>query len=413
MSVVFKLNKRQLEYISSKKANTGFVAGLGSGKSYVATLKTIMMKVNNPKLTVAYYLPTYALVRDIAFDKFPEMLEDMGYKFTLNKSDKEIHIQDAGKIIFRSMDNPQNIVGYEVFFSVIDECDILPLEKMTIAYNKIMARNRQKHPDSVANGLDVVGTPEGFKWFYKRFVKNFNEDTDLLVRATTYENKHLPDDYIDNLRQQYPPNLIEAYLNGIFINLATGTIYSYYNQQQHETNEEIQNNDVLHISQDFNTGGCASVVYKYISGIPYAVDEFLSDDTFKLIKNINMRYGSDRSVVMYPDASGASNKTSAQKSDIKLLKEAGFKVKAKGKNPYVKDRIQATNMLLSKDMMYVNSRKCPNFSEALQQHSYDEKGEPEKFNGGGTVDDWTDGGTYLIAYNHPLTHIKGISTTRR
>ena len=34
----------------------------------------------------------------------------MGYIYKLNKSDKEIHIEGAGKIIFRSMDNPETIV---------------------------------------------------------------------------------------------------------------------------------------------------------------------------------------------------------------------------------------------------------------------------------------------------------------
>ncbi len=121
----FKLNKKQHEFLTSKSINTGFVAGLGSGKSYIATLKTIIKKLENPTLTVAYYLPTFPLVRDIAFAKFPEMLSDMNLEYKLNKSDKEIVIKDYGKIIFRSMDNPETIVGYEVFYSVIDECDIL------------------------------------------------------------------------------------------------------------------------------------------------------------------------------------------------------------------------------------------------------------------------------------------------
>ena len=157
--MVIKLNRKQLDYMNSNKPNTGFVAGLGSGKSYAATLKTIIKKLQNPTLTVAYYLPTYPLIRDIAFSKFPEMLSEMGIEFVLNKTDKEILVKDHGKIIFRSMDNPHTIVGYEVFYTVIDECDILEATKMEIAYNKILARNRQKHPKGEANALDIVGTP--------------------------------------------------------------------------------------------------------------------------------------------------------------------------------------------------------------------------------------------------------------
>ena len=62
-------------FLKSPTINTGMVAGLGSGKSFIATFKTIMMKLKEPTLTVAYYLPNYGLIQDIAFDKFPTMLK--------------------------------------------------------------------------------------------------------------------------------------------------------------------------------------------------------------------------------------------------------------------------------------------------------------------------------------------------
>ena len=83
------LNQKQMDFLKSNAINTGFVAGFGSGKSYVSTLKTIIKKVSFPKCTVAYYLPTYGLIRDIAFEKFPDMLSEMGYKYKLNKTDIE------------------------------------------------------------------------------------------------------------------------------------------------------------------------------------------------------------------------------------------------------------------------------------------------------------------------------------
>ena len=252
----FKLNKPQIDYIKSKSINTAFVAGLGSGKSYVATLKTIIKKIDNPTLTVAYYLPTYPLIRDIAFAKFPDMLSEMGIDYKLNKSDKEIHIKDHGKIVFRSMDNPETIVGYEVFYSIIDECDILKTDKMEVAYNKIMARNRQKHPNGKKNELDVAGTPEGYKWFYKRFVKEFRPETDLLLRASTYQNNHLPPEYITNLEAQYPPNLLKAYLNGEFVNLNSETVYSYFDRERHHKSIELLDNETIHAGQEFNYNGC-------------------------------------------------------------------------------------------------------------------------------------------------------------
>ena len=65
--------------------NTLFVGGYGSGKSQAGTYKTILKKLQYPTKKVAYYLPDYGLVRDIAFDKFPTILEELGLKYKLNK----------------------------------------------------------------------------------------------------------------------------------------------------------------------------------------------------------------------------------------------------------------------------------------------------------------------------------------
>lgn len=401
------LNQKQMDFLKSTAINTGFVAGLGSGKSFVATLKTILKKINHPELTVAYYLPTYGLVRDIAFDKFPSMLSEMGYKYNLNKSDKEIHIQDFGKIIFRSMDNPETIVGYEVFYSIIDECDILPEDKMTIAYNKIIARNRQKCPDGTINQIDVASTPEGFKWFYKRYVENFNAKTDLLVKASTYENKHLPAQYISNLEQQYPPNLLKAYLMGDFINLTTGTIFGYFDRLKHDTDIVENNTEALYIGQDWNVGGCISTVYikRTIEGKQklIQVDEIESYDTKAIITNLKNKYP-NRSISIYPDASGNARKTSSSETDIQMLRQAGFMIYVNSRNPAVFDRITITNNCFDKEMILVNCKRCPKTAKAYEQHSYDEKGQPMKFNGAGTVDDFTDAATYPLAYMFPINY---------
>lgn len=428
------LNQKQMNFLKSTSLNTGFVAGLGSGKSFVSTLKTIIKKVKYSNATVAYYLPTYGLIRDIAFDKFPTMLSEMGYQYKLNKSDKEIHIKDLGKIIFRSMENPENIVGYETFYSLIDECDILNMEKMTIAYNKILGRNRQVikvedeeilnnwsipmnspngtywHEEQLclcwSNQLDIVGTPEGFKFFYNRYVKEINKDTDILIKASTYENKHLPATYIKGLEQQYPPNLLKAYLNGDFVNLSSGTIYNYFDREKHHTDREIEKHDILRIGQDFNYNGCCGRIHVEDKGIPKLVSEYSVRDTQSIISYLKDRY-SEHKIIIYPDASGDSNKTNSNKSDIQLLRDAGFQIDMPSKNPNVKDRINTVNNRFYRNEYYVNTNLCPDSTLAFEQQAYDDKGDPEKFNGANTIDDSTDACGYYIHRKFGIDKSKG------
>jgi PBSX family phage terminase large subunit len=398
----FNLTKNQGAYLNSKLTNTGFVAGLGSGKSFTATLKTILKKLENPTLTVAYYLPNYSLVKDIAFAKFPEMLSEMGLKYKLNKSDKELFIDGiGGKIVFRSMDNPETIVGYEVFYSIIDECDILKADKMEIAYNKIMARNRQKHPDGLKNQLDVVGTPEGYKWFYKRFITEFRPETDLLVKASTYENKHLPAEYITNLEQQYPPNLLKAYLNGEFVNLNSANIYTYFDRKTHHKSIKLLDYEVIHFGQDFNYNGSISTLFVIRDNIPYMFAEVVSKDTYGVVSTLKDMFP-NRRLCCYPDASGNAHKTNATKTDIEILRQGGITVYVNNKNPRVQDRVNSVQALFSHNKLFIDVNNCPKTAEALEQQSYTENGEPEKFSGSATIDDFTDSLGYFVYYKYPL-----------
>lgn len=394
----FKALPKQKEFILSND-DSMFVAGYGSGKSHAGTIKTIIRKLQYPKYPVAYYLPNYGLVRDIAFDKFPTILEQNKIKYTLNKSDKEIHIRNYGKIIFRSMENPETIVGYEVAYSLIDEADILNTDKMEKVYQKILGRNR-----AIKNaGVDAVSTPEGFKWLYDQSQKGHFK----VIRARTYDNKFLPPDYITRLEEQYPPNLLKAYLEGEFVNLTSGTIFDYFDRKRHNTDIIENDSEALYISQDFNVGGCISTVYvkRLINGIVKLIQvyEIESYDTKAIITNIKHTYP-NRVINMYPDASSASRKTSASETDLQMLRGAGFNVFVNGRNPSVRDRIVITNNCFDKDIVLVNVNRCPKTAKAYEQHSYDEKGQPMKFNGAGTVDDFTDAATYILAYLFPIGH---------
>jgi len=397
-TVNLKVTKPQMEFLESKAINTGFVAGFGSGKSFIGTLKMIRFKIEYPDLTSAMYFPNYGLVRDIAFDKFPDMLEQMGLKYRLNRSAAEISIDGMkGKIIFRSMDNPAMIVGYETAYAIIDEADLLTMEKMTIAYNKILARNRQRLPNGEPNRLDITSTPEGFKFFYKRYVKDFRPATDLLVRASTYSNPYLPKQYIEELESQYPANLIKAYLNGEFVNLNTGNVYPYFDRAKHHKKikkKVIANIGAVHIGMDFNVGGCVSIVHIIIDGIPICIDEMIAHDTFKTITAIKDKYSSYM-IFVYPDASGDSQKTSASTTDIALLRQAGFTVRVDKKNPRIQNRINSFNGLLDHNKWFIDIDRAPKMCEALEQHAYTDKGVPEKMDLHPSIDDFTDACTYF------------------
>jgi hypothetical protein len=336
-----------------------------------------------------------------AIPGFELLLSEIGLSFTTNKSEYSIDIHGLGKIIFRSYDRPERIVAFEVAHAVADELDTLPIEKSENVFRKITERVRQKsfRPNSIA----VPTTPDqGFNGIvYKKWVQENNGSREL-IKAPTYSNPYLPSDYIEQIRANYDPLLADMYIEGEFVNLSSNKVYHFFDRVKNHSDRELLDTDYeVHISIDFNVGGCCATVNVLEKGYPIAVDEFVSNNTYDFIDNVKVKFP-DHTVTVYPDATGDSDSTNASKSDIQLIKQAGFRVKAKKSNPLIRNRVNAVNKGFAHGQFKVNTDKCPKLTHALENQGYDKQGKPEKFNEHPAIDDWTDSYGYFINMRYPI-----------
>ena len=406
------LSDPQWDFASTAAPFPLFVAGYGAGKSHAAICRLLSLKFKYPRLNVAYYLPTYDLVSTIGFPRFTEMLAFMGVRHELNRSEKTISI-GKGKVIFRTMDAPERIIGYEVADSCVDELDTLPTEKARDVWNKIIARNRQKKHDGAQNTIGVATTPEGFRFVHEMWEKNKKPGYEVHRASTESNAANLPAGYIDNLRAIYPQNLLDAYINGRFVNLQTGTIYAAYDRKLNDCKDEVQPGEIVFIGMDFNVGHMAAVIHVKRDGLPRAVDEIVNAyDTPDMIKQVQARfwkwngnnYERTRQIRVYPDASGGGRRSvNASETDIALLRSAGFVVSAPDANPPVKDRINAMNGMFCNAegvrRYLVNADKCPTYADCLEQQAWGANGEPDKKSGN---DHLNDGAGYYIHRDYPI-----------
>ena len=398
----------QQAFVYSKAPFPAFVGGFGSGKTAAAIARTMLLKRLCPKQDVAYYLPTYGLVEDIAYQRFPALFEKNGLSYKLNRQAATLQT-DLGRIIFRTMDSPDRIVGYEVAHSICDELDTLPIEKARNVWNKIIARNRQKAftqaGTPIPNSVAVATTPEGFRFVYDRWVKNKAPGYEI-IRARTMDNaEHLPADYIFNLKHSYSSQLLSAYLDGEFVNLTAGSVYPEFDRTQNATNETIRPNETLHIGCDFNVTKMSAVIHVLRGDDPYAVAEITDVfDTPSMAKILKERYRDmGHSIMIYPDASGQSRRSNnASESDIAILKQHGFHVCVNPTNPAVKDRVLSVNRMIHNEgarRYRINPETCPQLVESLEKQPYDKNGEPDKTSG---LDHIIDAAGYFIAYRYPI-----------
>lgn len=408
----------QLKMIYSTSKFPALVTGFGGGKTETLIMKSLKHLFEIDNCILGVYEPTIDLIKKILYPRYEEILSNANLLYTLNKSDGTLEIKGVGKIIFRSLDNPSRIIGYETHHSHVDELDTLPSDKAEEAWQKILGRNRKNTGNRMdKNSVSVYTTPEGYRFVYQRWGKNPKKDYEL-IKGKTYDNIFLPEDYITNLEESYPSNLIKAYLNGEFVNLESGQVYVDFDPELNDCKTELDGSympfnqvERLHVGMDFNVNHMSAVISVSRMGKLYIIDE-ISDqrDTPSIITELKRRYG-HHSMTIYPDASGRGRKSvDASKSDINLLKEAGFAVNAPAKNPPVRDRIVSVNTMFCNSKgerkLLINTEKCPVLTSNLNEQAYDDNGNPKKSN---NVDHMPDALGYLVhrkfAVSKPMSKI--------
>jgi len=408
MQVKAQANKPQGQFLSMPQKNRAFVGGYGSGKTWVGGQAQCVHYLRHPKVNQGYFSPTYSMIRDIYFPTIEEVAGTMGLNVAIREGNHEVDFYSGrtyrGTTLCRSMDHPASIVGFKIGHATIDELDTLTLRKAEDAWRKIIARMRDNNTTN--NGIDVMTTPEGFRFTHKMFVQLVTDNPELknnygLIQASTYDNEaNLPPDYIPSLKEIYPAELIEAYINGQFVNLTSGTVYRSFNRERCNSTETIIEKEPLFIGQDFNVQRmCSAIFVQRPGGFVCAAELKDVFDTPALIAMLQEKYAGHR-IIIYPDASAASRKTvDASKSDIALLQNAGFDIRVNSRNPMVKDRVLATNKALETGKIKVNTKNCPTVTRCLEQQSYDANGEPDKSAG---FDHMNDAFSYFATYEFPI-----------
>lgn len=299
------------------------------------------------------------------------------------------------------MENYERLIGVNAAWVIMDEFDTAKADLAYNAYIKLLGRIRVGN----VRQMIIVSTPEGYRAMYRIFVEEM-DDNKRLIRAKTTDNHHLPKDYIDTMMSQYPPELIQAYLNGEFTNLTSGTVYTQYDRTLNDTEREDDGVSDIHIGIDFNVGAMSAVACLIKDLKCYAIEEFIGlFDTPELISVLKERF-KNRKVYCYPDAAGNARKSvQASETDIKLLRQASFSVQVDSKNPAIMDRVNTMNTMftnaLGERRLFINTVKCKQLTKAIEQQAYDEATHlPDKKNG--HDNNGIDALSYLIYKKFPM-----------
>jgi len=393
------LHPQQQLFFDNKKEIVGLSAGYGAGKTRSLCAMALKLAAQNIGFIGAILEPTNVLIRDIWQTDFEQFLEHYEIPYTFRASplpDYTLHFQEGdSKLLCRSFENYTRIIGLNLSHVLVDEIDTVSPAICDKAFPKILGRLRAGN----VRQFCAASTPEGFRWLYNTFgTDEAKERTDRqLIKMRTKDNKFLPDDFIERMQANYDPSMLAAYLNGEFVNLTTGIVYSRFSREKNIINVMPNiGSEPLRVGIDFNIGNMNCVIGIIQDEKLLIFDEISgSHDTDSIAQTIQARYPMNK-IYVYPDASGGNRSTNASQTDIQILQGYGFSNQSPRSNPPVRDRVASVQALLCNGKGQVRLQihaSCRKLIESLELQSYNEKGEPCKDSG---YDHMADSLGYLI-----------------
>ena len=153
------------------------------------------------------------------------------------------------KLLCQSAENYQRVRGQNISFVLWDEADTSPA---TLRRRRVRCSLRVCGQDR-STSL-VASTPEGFRYCYRTFVEQDGPDKRLIRVNATRDNPYLPEGFIESLQRNYPAQLINAYLEGHFVNMASCSLYPEFDRSLNYTDAKPDAFETIFVGIDINVG---------------------------------------------------------------------------------------------------------------------------------------------------------------
>jgi len=359
-----KLSKAQASFFKETGVRQlAAVSGLGSGKSFVLMLSFIVNEIlAYPDALHCFAALSNQQLTDASLPMFEAMCDDMGITYECNKSSKTYTVNGHTKVMFRSLDTANRMRSVEIGSLYIEEMSYADKDDV----NTFIGRLRDSKGSM---RLRTVFTPNGFNWCYDFWIKGGTENR-RTVRMSTYDNRHLPQEYIDTLEDTYDREMQKQELSGEFLNIGSEQTYYMFSRND-AVRDFTPTQQPTNFGIDFNVNPLCGVAAYQERGVIYVVSEMhlKNSNTFEATKWMVDNLPEDTFVI--PDSTGNARKTSSSKTDHQIIKDAGFEV-ARQRNPYVKDRYNCVNNLLDKGRLVIHS-SCNFLIKDLEQMSSNNK----------------------------------------
>ena len=404
------LTKPQYQVSSSNKRFRVLISGRRFGKTYL-TIIEMMKQASRPNQVIWYVAPTFKMAKEICWSDLKQMLSKYNWIEDINETTLTIRIRKTNSIIaLKGAENFDALRGSGLNFLVLDE--FADIDKRT--WFEVL---RASVSDTQGRVL-MCGTPRGFgNWSYEMFLKGTQDPKEWdSFQYTTLQGGMVSKEELEQAKQDIDIRTFRQEFEGTFENYA-GQVYYNFHPVESVVEQHLDFTRPLHIGLDFNVDPMSACVSHFVKDKIIFVDEIViyGSNTDEMCQEIRDRYGSKIPIFIYPDPACRQRKTSAGgKTDLSILQNAGFNVKAKLKHSAIRDRVNNVNSRLkdSNGQRHIFvSNSCKTILKGLQRQVYKENTNiPDKEEG---FDHMNDAVGYLVDYVKPLTIRSPISSPQR
>ncbi len=389
-----QLTKPQSEIFLSEARFVSVVAGRRFGKTFLATGALLRAAISGNNRNVWYVAPTYGAAKEICWNMLIETIPEEYIQKT-NETALTIKLINGSVIALKGAEKPNNLRGRALDYVVLDEfADMRPEAWYEVLRASLSDRQ---------GGAMFIGTPKGRNHFYDLWAKGIDRAADWeSFQYTTIEGGNVPEEEIEQAKQDLDERTFNQEYCAEFVTYSGLIYYSFSREESVLALDD--DNGTLHIGMDFNLDPMSAVICIRKGGTLYAVDEIVmyGSNTDEMVAEIDERYPT-RNIIVYPDPASRQRKTSAGgRTDLSILQNAGYSVKAKKTHALVRDRINAVNSrLLSSDgerHLYI-SPKCKQTIKSLERQTYKEGTSQPNKDG---FDHMNDALGYLVEYLFPV-----------
>lgn len=331
-----------------------YQGGFGSGKTFIGSLRGLLYALKWAGCKGLVGAASQDLLDGTTKVKYLEHMANIGLKEDIHwwYADRKqtIIFKNGSQIRFKTLSDWTQFRSTEFTWIEIEEASLID-EK---TFKELIARVREQKRDDwegYHRSIFLHTNPQGARgWMYRMFhnpktkIKNFRA-----VIASTRENHHLGDNYVENLEELYSADEIQELLEGIDVDNDSTVAFPNFNAAN--IKEDIQYNPELELilSCDFNYNPMCwyAMQRDKASDTWFVLEEFIEHNvtTQQMCEKIYpkiLKYRTRKLKIM-GDSHGRDKKTNGSDYSVmlKFFADRGFDVtlRVQKANPRIKERL--------------------------------------------------------------------------